>query len=149
MAYRIGRRGYNSFERKAYGRAMRAKAREAAMASRADQTIPSREVYGAKESNGLVDGHTYHSVDREERVDWADSRLEKITRLRLISDPGFPYWDVSYCHGRTKDGKECRVVLPFSQLKKGQVNAEIIAHAKREGVYAKKLGIFDAISTLN
>lgn len=81
-------------------------------------------------------------------LSWDSPELARITRLRLVSDPGFPMWDVSYCHGETVDGRKCRVTLPFIQLPKGGINATIIREARRDGVYAKGLGVFDAISTL-
>lgn len=104
--------------------------------------------YYPGETGGLTDAKAYHAVDRSINVYWTDSRLARITRLRLLSDPGFPAWDVSYCHGELKDGTPCTVTLPFDQLRKRHVNADIIAWAKKEGVYAKGLGVFDAISTL-
>jgi hypothetical protein len=79
-------------------------------------------------------------------VTWDDDALESIVRLRLISDPGFPAWDVSYCWGRLTDGTPVRVSLPFFQLPKRGTNAAIVAEARRAGVFAKRLGIFDAIS---
>lgn len=103
----------------------------------------------AHETNPLPAG--YHSETATETVDWTDKRLAKIERLRLLSDPGFPVWDVSYCFGRLHDGTKVRVDLPFSQLPKGRgrIQAAIIAAARRDRVFAKGLGIFDAISTLN
>ena len=105
------------------------------------------------ETNGLTDGRAYHAVDRSLTVDWTDKRLKRITRLRLLSDPGFPWWDVSYCHGELKDGTPCTVSLPFDQLPKsragmGGIQKAIVSYAKKDGVYAKGLGVFDAISTL-
>lgn len=52
------------------------------------------------EVNGLVDGIAYHGTRHAqeggiETVDWTEPGLE-ITRLRLLSDPGFPLLDVSY-----------------------------------------------------
>jgi hypothetical protein len=102
----------------------------------------------------------YHEVvtHRIERtVDWTEPGL-KILRLRLLSDPGFPMWDVSYCHG-VLDGEPVSVQLPFSQLKKKaahygrgydkSIMTQIVDYAKADGIFAKNLGIFDAISTLN
>ena len=107
-----------------------------------------QNTYGAVETNPIQAGYhdNYHNAPT---VDWSDKRLAKITRLRLLSDPGYPYWDVSYVHGVLKDGTVCRVQVPFSQLPKQDKNGIIIAYGKRAGVYAKGLGIFDAISTLN
>jgi hypothetical protein len=95
------------------------------------------------------DGKAYlDAVFSQDALHWDDSRLARITRLRLLSDPGFPVWDVSYCYGETKDGHPCRVILPFDQLPKRNRARAIIEHAQRDGVYAKGLGIFDSISTL-
>ena len=98
------------------------------------------------ETNPLPAG--WHDRDRNETVDWTDPRLEEITRLRLLSDPGFPAWDVSYCHGRLKDGTEVRVSLPLNSLPTFRFKAAIVNHATEDGVYAKGLRIFAAISTL-
>lgn len=83
-------------------------------------------------------------------VYWNDPQLAKVTRLRLLSDPGFPYWDVSYCYGELKDGTPVRVTLPFSQLNKfgASLSKQIISYAKKDGVYAKGLGILENISRL-
>jgi len=87
---------------------------------------------------------------RGEIVGWNDSRLRRILRLRLLSDPGFPAWDVSYCYGELKDGTVVQVQLPFSQLmKRKSINSQIVQFAKKDGVFAKGLEIFNAISTLN
>jgi hypothetical protein len=62
-----------------------------------------------------------------------------------VSDVGYPYWDVSYCHGML-DGEYVRVILPFSQLPKYKMKAAIVQYAKKEGVFIK--GILENISTL-
>jgi len=85
----------------------------------------------------------------EGTVDWTDKRLAKITRLRLLSDPGYPAWDVSYCYGQLKNGANVKVDLPFRQLPKRGVIGTILKYAKKDGVYAKGLGIFDNISRLS
>ena len=105
------------------------------------------------ETNGLVNPSKYHEAVTHritETLYWDDARLKQITRVRLVSDPGFPAWDLSYCHGLDVDGNPVQVELPFSQLPKGKgrIQGAIIAHAKRDGVFAKGLGIFNAISTL-
>lgn len=115
--------------------------------------VAYREIYGAKETNGLVNGAAYHQAnagrthpDHPDGVDWTHPGL-KVTRLRLLTDPGFPFWDVSYCDGEL-DGYHVRVHLPFSQLKRGNLSRQIIEYAKHGRVYAKGLGILDCISTL-
>jgi hypothetical protein len=101
------------------------------------------------ESNGLVDGLSYHK-DRHsqeggiETVCWTTEGLE-ITRLRLISDPGYPMWDVSYCHGML-NGRHVDVELPFSELPKRNMKKVLYNEAKSTGCYIK--GLFSSISTL-
>lgn len=105
------------------------------------------------EMNGMVNGQAYHGArhDQEggiETVDWTEPGLE-ITRLRLLSDPGFPVLDVSYCHG-VLDGRHVDVELPFSQLPKygkGGFKAALYKEAKKTGKFIK--GLFSAVSTLN
>ena len=90
----------------------------------------------------------YHKVDRSTTVAWDDARLASISRFRLLTDPGFPMWDVSYCHGILKDGRECRVALPFDQLPKRGMNAFLIAELNKAKLNGHKLGIWDALSKL-
>lgn len=105
------------------------------------------------ETNGLLNGIGYHGNRHSqdggiEKVDWTEPGLE-ITRLRLLSDPGFPAWDVSYCHG-ILDGRHVDVELPFSQLPKygnGGFKGALYKEAKKTGKFIK--GLFYAVSTLN
>ena len=101
------------------------------------------------EVNGLVNGIAYHNerhnqADGVEQVDWTEPGLV-ITRLRLLSDPGFPVWDVSYCHG-ILNGRHVDVVLPFSQLPKYNMKKWLYKEAQKSGKFIK--GLFDSISTL-
>lgn len=105
--------------------------------------------YPVNESNGLTDPQAYHAqvTHRIERdVLWTEPGLH-ITRLRLLTERGFPAFDVSYCHGEI-NGEPVNVQLPFDQLPRKGTHRAIIAHAKRDGVYAKGLGILDNISIL-
>ena len=98
------------------------------------------------ETNGLLDGHKYHSeftAQIQRQVPWTAKGL-KITRLRLLSDLGFPFWDVSYCHG-VLNGEPVEVMLPFDQLPKRGRNKAIVNHAIKDGVYAKGLGILSPL----
>ena len=106
--------------------------------------------YAAKyETNGLTDAAAYHATDRKMQVTLDDPRLATITRLRLLTDPGFPYWDLSYCHGRLDNGTEVTVILPWYQFsKKNGLNRELIAMCSEAGVYGKGLDIFNAVSIL-
>lgn len=84
----------------------------------------------------------FDTIDK--RVYW-DVRGLKVTRLRLLSDSGFPYWDVSYCIG-ILNGEAVFVDLPFNQIPKAQLKSYIIARAKKDNIYAKGLGILSNIS---
>ena len=101
-------------------------------------------MYGAVETNPLVEKYEVCPI----RVDWSHPDLESVVRLRLVSDPGFPAWDVTYCHGKLKDGRIVHVLLPFNQLPRKGMRRAIVKHAQKCGVFAKKLRIFDNISTL-
>lgn len=95
------------------------------------------------EENGLVDGISYHRArGATRRVPWTEPGLV-ITRLRLLSDPGAPVWDVSYCHGVIGE-EHVDVSLPFRQLPKAWRRA-LYAEAKASGRFIH--GVFDAVST--
>lgn len=109
--------------------------------------------HGVSETNPITeDGHKLREEVYEDYivVEWTDPQLAKIERLRLLSDPGYPMWDVHYCYGRLKSGQAVKVDLPFDQLRKDRkISAQIVEYAIKDKVYAKGLGIFGAISTLN
>lgn len=104
-----------------------------------------RGEYGVLESNGITDEvrATRDAIDHQAPVWLDDPQLAKVTRLRLVSDPGFPFWDVSYVYGELKDGTEVRVNLPESQFPKRGLKGAIISMARDAGVYAKGLGLLD------
>lgn len=99
------------------------------------------------EFNGLVNGPQYHAARAgAATVCWTTPGL-RVTRLRLLSDRGLSWWDVSYCHGEL-NGEPVDVELPFSQLPKSRFKAAIVQEAIKAGVFARGLGILDNISTL-
>lgn len=103
-------------------------------------------MYGVHETNPMIEG--YHNEDIVGTLCWNDRELKNIERLRMVSDYGFPMWDVTYCYGRNQQGEKVKVALPFSQLNRRKWKSEIIEWAKRDNVYAKGLGLFDAVSQL-
>jgi len=108
--------------------------------------LNNKNTYGCNETNPLPAGG--HDETIVGHCHWDCPSLARIERLRLLSDPGYPAWDVSYCYGRTHRGDKVIVILPFSELPKRNMRGAIVAHARKAGVYAKRLGIFEAISTL-
>ena len=104
-------------------------------------------MYGAQETNGLENPSSHHDQWRNAKtVYWTEPGL-KIVRLRLLSDPGLDFWDVSYCQGIV-NGIPVMVDLPFSQLPRPGATKEIVRWAKIDKVFAKGIGILDNISTL-
>lgn len=74
-------------------------------------------------------------------VDWTTPNL-RIVRLRLLSDAGYPEWDISYCYGYV-DGKPVNVSFPFGSIPKRGFKGFIIREAKRAKVFAKGMGLLD------
>lgn len=72
-----------------------------------------------------------------------DPRLARIVRLRLLTDAGYPDWDLSYCYGVLKDGTKCRVNLPVHRFSRRNLKGALIDMARDAGVYAKGLGLLD------
>lgn len=98
------------------------------------------------ELNGLADASSYHenvTFKIEKQVPW-NTRGLRVTRLRLLSDPGFPFWEVSYCHG-VLNGEPVSVILPFCELPKRGRNRAIVNYAKKDKVYAHGLGILSPL----
>jgi hypothetical protein len=107
------------------------------------QSFTAQDRGFAGETNGLADGSSYHRErGTPRRVDWTAPGLT-ITRLRLLSDPGCPWWDVSYCHG-VIGSEQVDVVLPFSQLPRAWKRA-LYAEAKATRQFIH--GVFAAVST--
>ena len=77
-------------------------------------------------------------------VYWSYIHLAKITLLdlQLIDDA----WQVTQCEGILKNGERVYVRLPFAKLPRYGLRRAIVKYAKQDNVYAKGLGIFDAIN---
>ncbi len=103
------------------------------------------------ETNPLPDGYHAEVTNTITKcVDWSEPGLQ-VTRLRLLSEPGHPVWDVSYCHGQLPSGEYVNVQLPFDtipKLYKGGIKTYIVDWAVVRGLWAKGTGILDNISTL-
>jgi hypothetical protein len=113
------------------------------------ETVGFRSKYGADETNGLVDGAAYHaSVDYSRTLSLKEvsDAGGKITRVRLLTERvmGRTLCDVSYIHATLPDGTTVNVqnglnnLTPYRTLK-----AEMIAWAKREGVFAKGIDLLN------
>ena len=100
--------------------------------------------YGVNETNPLwVSESTHENVDFSIHCRLGDPRLERITRLRLLTEPGYPYFDISYVYGVLKDGTHVRIAGDPGSLGRKTIKADLVAWAREEGAYAKGLGLLD------
>jgi len=101
------------------------------------------------ETNGLINPTAYHAnvTERITRtVCWTTPGL-RIARLRLLGERFANQLDVSYCHGFIGD-EPVNVDLPFHALPRHAYKTQIVEHAKRDRINAKRIGVFDALSVL-
>jgi len=108
--------------------------------------------YGVNEINPIDDtvratrdAIDYHAAPTQ----LSDPNLVQITRLRLLSEPGTPVWDLSYCYGVLADGTPVQVQLDQHQFAKRQRWTQIKNMCIRAGRTAAELKVWDAMSTLN
>lgn len=72
--------------------------------------------------------------------------VRHIVRLRLLTGPGEPYWEVSYCWGIDAKGEPVRVNLPVTLLPRqgrGAWSMALIKCFKDEGRWAKAMKLFE------
>lgn len=101
--------------------------------------------YGVQETNPLgLSSHTHETVNWElGDIQLSDPRLISINRLRLLTEPGYPYYDVSYCYGTLADGTHVRVDIGTTHLGRRTIKSELIQLAKDAGRFAKGMGLLD------
>lgn len=101
--------------------------------------------YGVHETNPLaLSSHTHETVNYElGDIPLSDPDLISINRLRLLGEPGYPYYDISYCYGTLKDGTHVRVDLGAANILRRNVKGELIRLAKEAGRFAKGMGLLD------
>jgi len=88
--------------------------------------------------------------DITEVVKWSKAGLT-VTRLDLATSPDVDVWTVIDCVGVVVDSsgkfkRDVVIELPFRTLPKKGYRIVIVDHAKKDHVFAKGLGIFDAIN---
>lgn len=111
-----------------------------AMIAAADRAL----AYGVNETNNIAfAAYNHNHIDYDEYVTLGDPRLKSIDRLRLLTEPGFPFYDISYCYGTLKDGRHVRLSGCPQHISKRRPKADLIAWAREEGAYAKGLGLLD------
>ena len=100
----------------------------------------------ANETNGLNGSNYHEAVDHSRRYTLAELQAAggKVSRLRLLTEAGYPWYDISYAHGTLPDGTIVPLHVTTMKLRRKALKADLIAWAKEEGVYAKGLGLLDA-----
>lgn len=75
-----------------------------------------------------IDEYDHNHLQATETVDYTDPRLVRVTRVRYISDPGFPAWDLSYAYGFLDTGEYVRIRVPSEayQLPKKRAASALI-----------------------
>lgn len=102
------------------------------------------------EENGLTDPAAYYA-DRAGRTEYMTlnelaARRGRITRVRLLTERqgGVRMCDISYVHGVLPDGTPVSLYANYPMcFNYRNTMGELIEWAKREGVYAKALGLLD------
>lgn len=105
-------------------------------------TIARLASYGVNETNNIALAAYDHTAITDD-IQLGDDRLVKIDRLRLLTERGYPFYDVSYCYGTLRDGSHVRVYLGDTRLPRKGTKGYLIQLAKEAGVYAKGLGLLD------
>lgn len=105
-------------------------------------TIAYRRHHGAWETNAFADPQAeFAKVDYSRLYKVSDPQVVTIVKVRAISSPGFPFWDVQYVHGELADGSRVRVDLGITQIPKGNVTGTLVDAARNAGRYAKGIGL--------
>jgi hypothetical protein len=110
-----------------------------------DRAIDTAFRYGVHEDNNIAFAeYDHNSVDYSEGdVPLSDPDLIRIDRIRLLTDRGCPFFDVSYVYGTLRDGRHVRVDLGAWQLPRKGLRRELVRLAAEAGRYGKGLGMLD------
>lgn len=90
----------------------------------------------------------YHQVERK-RIDWSQlKRTDKIEceRLRLLTDPRSPVFDISYFHVIVNGERYQVHNLPFTNLPKRRWKSKLVQACKDQGIFIRNL--FENVSIL-
>jgi hypothetical protein len=109
-----------------------------------DRSIRIAQQYGVNETNPLWTSEaTHENVDFSIHVTLGSPEVARVVRLRLLTEPGYPYFDISYCYVQLKDGRYARLSDTPMSLGRKTLKRDLIAWAREEGAYAKGLGLLD------
>lgn len=82
-----------------------------------------------------------------------DPRIAQVERIRLIGDSQCGWYDFNYAVVRLLDGTRCHLDVdvefrPKRYAKGRSLATQCVEWAKAKGVYAKRIGLIDALSVL-
>lgn len=115
--------------------------------------------YGVAETNPLwMAGYDHSQVERT-TVKLSDPRLARVVRLRMNTDDTWTEWEIVYCHGVIRENGRDRYVnvdlmgydriLKIGRGRRARVDGRDLVRIAREArVHAKRIGLFDAVSTV-
>lgn len=104
--------------------------------------------YGVIEYNSITPG--YHEIERENGSWYELKKSDRIIaeRIRLITDPGFPWFDISYFHlwvnGTPTEFRD----FPVIQLPKKGYKKVLIEECQKQGIFVKDIASDFVISRL-
>jgi hypothetical protein len=96
--------------------------------------------YGTIEINPLP-SKNYHDLDRKTISWYSLTKSDKITatRLRLLTSPNYPWFDVSYFH-LTVNGEHVEIRdIPIDKLGRKTYKSELIQACKDQGIFVKDI----------
>jgi hypothetical protein len=101
------------------------------------------------ETNGLLDPVAYRAVDRSLRLTMPElsARGGRLTRVRFLTEPGWPFLDLSYAHGVLPDGTGVTVSVYTSQPNRRTYRSQLQAECLRGGMTKTQvtaLGVWDS-----
>lgn len=113
-----------------------------------EQILRDNSAYGVQETNPVPKG--YHEREMQSMCFNELTKKDKIVleRLRLITDPWLPYYDVSYCHCLV-NGQQTDIVGFPSEIPKRGKERYLVDICKRNGIYIKDITNSAKISTLS
>lgn len=104
--------------------------------------------YGVREDNNIADAAYDHTaLAHGVTVDLSDPDLVRVDRIRLLTERGCPFFDLSYCYGTLRDGRHVRVDLgryQFARARGKSIKSQLVDCARAAGRHAHGLHMLDA-----
>jgi hypothetical protein len=101
--------------------------------------------YGVREDNPLPSADYHETVDYTHPMTLREVQDAggRVTRLRMLTERGYPFMDISYIHATLPDGRTVSVQGTSFRPTRRNTKGSIIEWARSEGFNAKRLGMLD------